>query len=350
MNQLLSFIVVILVLVFFHELGHFLFARLFKMKVEVFSIGMGPEIISRRDKKGTIWRLALIPIGGYIKLLEGKANKDIVGSFESRPIWQRMIMVLAGPAFSILFGWLIFLSSSIIWGKAYIPNYNEVGINKVVVDSPAQKSGLKTGDIITSIVLDDKKYKVNSFYDIYNIIQKSGSNKIKLIVNRNNEELKLFITPKAYTNNKDEIVYRIGVSSPQLLYKKVGFVESFKIANEVSLRAMIAVYNGIIDTFQNGIKSENVGGPIKIANISGQSIDMGIIYFLHFMALLSINLGVLNMIPLPILDGGRIVLLMVEFVIGRPLPDKLINPIMLISVLLMLILFFFILALDLGII
>ena len=113
---------------------------------------------------------------------------------------------------------------------------------------------------------------------------------------------------------------------------------------------MIAVYNGIIDTFQNGIKSENVGGPIKIANISGQSIDMGIIYFLHFMALLSINLGVLNMIPLPILDGGRVVLLMVEFVIGRPLPDKLINPIMLISVLLMLILFFFILALDLGII
>ena len=110
MNQILSFIVVILVLVFFHELGHFLFARLFKMKVEVFSIGMGPEIISRLDIKGTIWRLALIPIGGYIKLLEGKTNKDIVGSFESRPIWQRMIMVLAGPAFSILFGWLIFLS------------------------------------------------------------------------------------------------------------------------------------------------------------------------------------------------------------------------------------------------
>ena len=350
MNQLLAFAIVILVLVFFHELGHFLFARLFKMKVEVFSIGMGPEIISRRDKKGTIWRLALVPIGGYIKVLEGKRNKNTVGSFESCPVWQRMLMVFAGPVFSVLFGWFIFLGSSMIWGKAYIPNYNKVGINKIVVDSPAQKSGLKTGDIITSIISDDKKYKINNFYDMYQIIQKSENNQIKLILNRNNEELKLFIKPKAYTNKKDEVVYRIGVSSHQPSYKKVSFVESLSIANIISLKAMVTVYNGIIDTLKNGINSENVGGPIKIAQISGQSINMGIIYFLHFMALLSINLGILNMIPLPILDGGRIVLLIVEFIIRRPLPDKFINPIMIISVLSMLILFLFILMLDLGVI
>ena len=343
------FSIVIMVLVFFHELGHFLFARVFKMKVDVFSVGMGPEILSKIDKYGTKWRLAIIPIGGYVKVLEGSENKNQQGSLESKPVWQRMIMVFAGPVFSVLLGWIIFFGMFGIWGKPTMADYSQKGINKVVVGSPAEISGLQTGDIITEITSNGKVHKITSFYNMYNAIQQTGEKQSILTVKRAGNDIKIKITPRPYNTEKGDVVYRIGVTAHPLEYKEMTLLDSFSNANDVSIRASLAIYNGIIDMFKNGIDKENVGGPIKIAQMSGQSGDMGLFYLLQFMALLSINLGILNMIPLPILDGGRLVLLTVEGIIRRPLPENLVNPIMAFSVVLMIVLFVFITMVDIGI-
>ncbi|MGB1360721.1 MAG: RIP metalloprotease RseP, partial [Alphaproteobacteria bacterium] len=236
-----------------------------------------------------------------------------------------------------------------VLGKGEMPDYKTVGINKVMPDSPAESSGIKTGDIITKITVSGKDYKINNFQDMFVAVQSAGNKKVTINVKRSNENIKMNITPRAYTGSDGKLYYRIGVSGFPPVYTKTSLIETINMGTSATLLVVRMVYDSVVEMFSNGIETDKMGGPIKIAQMSGQSANMGILKLFEFMALLSINLGILNMIPIPVLDGGRLVLLMAEGVIRRPLPEKLVNPIMAISVIFMLSFFIFMIFVDLGI-
>ena len=340
---ILSFLMLITFLVYFHELGHYLTARLFKVKVEKFSIGFGKPLLQWKSKNGTIWSLGRIPLGGYVKFFEIDNQKNDVFShiknddklFTTIPVFQRMLVVLAGPIFNFILTIFIFASLSFTLGSYKVESI--VGI--VVEGSPADKAGFLVGDKILSM----DNINVSDFNDLRRYVALRGDTDILAKIQRNEAKLKLTIMPERMFE-KDLIggisetgKIGIGLSEPlvitRLEYNFFGAI-TYGYKELISSISMTGYYIGrVIKGEEDG---KQLGSIIKIATISGkvavdainENTPMPIrlrelsIRLLTIGASLSVALGVANLMPIPMLDGGHLVYYGYEAIAGRPLSQK----------------------------
>ncbi len=337
LSYILPFIILILVVVFIHEYGHYYFAKKFGVGVTDFSIGFGKEIFGWNDKSGTRWKICWIPLGGYVKffgdrnvysqadhkeILEKYSEEDQKKLFTLKPLYQRSLIVFGGPLANFLLALVIFFSIYTFVGKDFTPAV----INEVQKDSPAMAGGLKQNDVILEI----DGNKVESIMDVSKFITMSTDEIIDFKVKRSYDELILKIKPNIVPGednlgnklNKRIVGIKLGAYNNEINHVKLGPAKAiYHAAHEVyfvgisSLKYIGAMIFGKADTSQ-------LGGPIRIAKISGQVAEFGVLAFISMMAYISISLGLVNLFPIPMLDGGHLMFYAFEKVLGRPLSQK----------------------------
>jgi regulator of sigma E protease len=328
---LASFAFVIGLLVFVHEMGHYLAARWFGVKADVFSIGFGREMIGWTDRQGTRWKVAWLPLGGYVRFA-GDMNAaseptpawlamppaERNRTFQCKPLWQRAIIVAAGPLINFGFAILIYMGFFMAYGQPMTPPV--AGL--VMPGSPAAMAGIKVNDRLLSV--DD--IAVARFEDIARIVQVRAGEALPITLRRGDELLSLTVTP-ADDPQRDRFgnvfhIGRIGIGQTSPIWQPVPWYRLPDVATrEVghTLGSMVDAI-GQIMTGRRSIKE--MGGPLKIAQYSGQQAARGFESLIMFVALISINLGFINLLPVPMLDGGHLLLYAAEAVIRRPIPPK----------------------------
>ncbi len=325
---ILAFLMNVLIMVVVHEWGHFYIARLCRVKVDVFAIGFGKTIWSRFDKHGTEWKINIFPLGGYVKmfgdvgpasnpdnnLLSSMTEKEKESSFFYKKLWQKALIVFAGPLMNYILAFLVMLSLTIAYGSRETSNK----VAAVEENSPAERSGIIPNDII----LDINNTRVKNFLDIRMILSElQKQTNITVLVNRNGQEISLSVEPISI-KTQEEIRYKIGVIADieQVHYSlgKSILSSAYKIYALNSL-----MIDGIINLLKGNGSKEDLGGPIKIAQISGEAAKSGIEAFLGLLVLLSINLGLVNLLPIPGLDGGHLMYYTFNALAGRPIPQKI---------------------------
>ncbi|MDA8404461.1 MAG: RIP metalloprotease RseP [Desulfobacteraceae bacterium] len=323
MSFAIGLVVVLGVLIFVHEFGHFLCAKASGVGVEKFSLGFGPKILSKTFGR-TEYRLSAIPLGGYVKMVGEQPDEildpaDIPFSFTHKPVWQRMIIVAAGPVFNFLLAIVIFFG--IFWSSGLLMLQPVIG--EVTAGSPAQRAGLLSGDFIKAI--DGKS--VESWSDLSETIMNSGGKSLRLTVRRGGETLTLSVTPAddvmKNVFGEDQHRYIIGVKSTgETITRPLGPVAAFQESLSRTYMICELTVMGIVKVFQGSISPKTIGGPIMIAQMAGEQVQQGFVNFLAFIALISVNLGILNLFPVPVLDGGHLLFFFIEAVIRRPVSLK----------------------------
>ena len=304
-------------LIFFHELGHFTAARFFGVQVDVFSIGFGKKIFSRMIGK-TEWSISAIPLGGYVKM-KGQDDSDPTAvsydpdSYTSKKPWQRIIILLAGPFANFLLAFFLYLAIASIGVPKLLPTVGTVG-----EDTPALQAGLKKGDTILAINLTPVQY----WEDIGKLINSSSAGKLHVLVKRDNERIDLLVKPKVIEDKNifEEPIQRriIGISpSGEQITVKYGIAEGTLYAWEETKKASLLIFKSVQKLVTGAISSDKLGGVITIVDITAQATHAGIVALLFFTALISVNLGVLNLLPIPALDGGHIVFNLYEIIRGK---------------------------------
>ena len=337
LSYILPFIVLILIVVFIHEYGHYYFAKKYGVGVTDFSIGFGQEIFGWNDKSGTRWKICWIPLGGYVKFFGDRNvysqadHKEILEKYNEeeqrklfilKPLYQRTLIVFGGPLANFLLALVIFFFIYTFVGKDFTPAV----INEVQKDSPAMTGGLKQNDIILEI----DGNKVESIMDVSKFITMSTDEIIDFKVKRSYDELILKVKPNIVPGednlgnklNKRIVGIKLGAYNNEINHVKLGPAKAiYHAAHEVyyvgisSLKYIGAMIFGKADTSQ-------LGGPIRIAKISGQVAEFGVLAFISMMAYISISLGLVNLFPIPMLDGGHLMFYAFEKVLGRPLSQK----------------------------
>tara|TARA_B100000029_G_scaffold492695_1_gene554288 strand:- start:649 stop:1755 length:1107 start_codon:yes stop_codon:yes gene_type:complete len=337
MSYIIPFIVLITIVVFIHEYGHYYFARKYGVGVTDFSIGFGKEIFGFKDKNGTRWKFCLIPLGGYVKffgdrnvfsqaeqekILKKYNKEDQKKLFIIKPLYQRSLIVAGGPLANFLLAIVIFSCIYMFVGKDFTP----AKIEEVSVESPAERAGFKKDDIIVSI----DGNKVESILEVSMFINTSSSDKINIKVLRNQKELTLVTEPDiisskdAFGNPVKKRVIGIKISpiNNEFDKRKLGpttaiyySVKEIWFVTKTTMQFIGALFKGKGDTSQ-------LGGPIKIAKISGQVMEFGLLAFLSTVAYISISLGLINLFPIPLLDGGHLMFYLFEKILGRPLKQS----------------------------
>ena len=337
LSYIIPFIVLILIVVFIHEYGHYYFAKKYGVGVTDFSIGFGKEIIGWNDKSGTRWKICWIPLGGYVKffgdrnvfsqadqekLIKKYNEEDRKKLFVLKPLYQRVLIVFGGPLANFLLALVVFFSIYTFVGKDFTP----AAINEVQKDSPAMVGGLKQNDIILEI----DGNKVESIMDVSKFIMMSTDDFIDFKVKRSYDEFIFKIKPDTILGednlgnkiNKRIVGIKLSAYNNEINHVKLGPVKAaYYAAHEVyyvtisSLKYLGAMIFGKADTSQ-------LGGPIRIAKISGQVAEFGFLAFISMMAYISISLGLVNLFPIPMLDGGHLMFYAFEKVLGRPLSQK----------------------------
>ena len=337
LSYIIPFIVLILIVVFIHEYGHYYFAKKYGVGVTDFSIGFGKEIVGWNDKSGTRWKICWIPLGGYVKffgdrnvfsqadqekLIKKYNEEDRKKLFVLKPLYQRVLIVFGGPLANFLLALVIFFSIYTFVGKDFTP----AAINEVQKDSPAMVGGLKQNDIILEI----DGNKVESIMDVSKFIMMSTDDFIDFKVKRSYDEFIFKIKPDTILGednlgnkiNKRIVGIKLSAYNNEINHVKLGPVKAaYYAAHEVyyvtisSLKYLGAMIFGKADTSQ-------LGGPIRIAKISGQVAEFGFLAFISMMAYISISLGLVNLFPIPMLDGGHLMFYAFEKVLGRPLSQK----------------------------
>jgi regulator of sigma E protease len=337
LSYILPFIALIVVVVFIHEYGHYYFAKRFGVGVTDFSIGFGKEMFGWNDKSGTRWKVCLIPLGGYVKffgdrnvysqadndkIIKEYSKEDQDKLFVLKPLYQRSLIVFGGPLANFLLAILIFFSVYTFVGKDFTPAV----INEVQKDSPAMVAGLKDNDVIVSI----DGNKVKSIMEVSKFIMMSTDEIISFTVNRYDEDLTFRVKPNIVDGednlgnkiSKRMVGIKLGAYNNEVNHVKLGPAKAlFYSVNEVyyvstsSLKYIGSMLTGKGDSSQ-------LGGPIRIAKISGQVAEFGILPFISLMAYISISLGLINLFPIPMLDGGHLMFYGIEKLLGRPLSQK----------------------------
>ncbi|MFN3787990.1 MAG: RIP metalloprotease RseP [Sulfurihydrogenibium azorense] len=406
----MAFLIMLGVLITIHELGHFLFARLFGVKVESFSIGFGPPIFKWKGKE-TEYQIALIPLGGYVKMygedsmtepIQGNIDKSAFSdprSFHSKPNWQKMLIAFAGPLFNIVLAIILFIAVYIIGVKepAYLSQPVVVGyveknsiaekvgiqpfdkivkvngkevknwkeftieigmkagknveieilrngsiqkisvilpedmtkqsfgispvlpakVGKVLENSPAAKAGLKEGDIIVGV----NGRPINTWFEFADFMASlKEKQSVNLLVKRDNKIFSIMLEPQY---NEELKKYTIGIA-PKFETVTIQYspIEAVGKTLEKTKDLTVAIYNVVAGLITGEVSFKTLGGPISIAKFSGEALETGVSTFLFAMAFISLQLGYLNLLPIPVLDGGLILILLIETIIRRPLPDK----------------------------
>ncbi|MDA9974829.1 site-2 protease family protein [Candidatus Pelagibacter sp.] len=337
LSYILPFIALIVVVVFIHEYGHYYFAKRFGVGVTDFSIGFGKEMFGWNDKSGTRWKVCVIPLGGYVKffgdrnvysqadnekIIKEYSKEDQDKLFVLKPLYQRALIVFGGPLANFLLAILIFFLVYTFAGKDFTPAV----INEVQKDSPAMVAGLKDNDVVVSI--DDNEVK--SIMEVSKYIMMSTDEFINFTVNRYDQDLTFRVKPNIVEGednlgnkiSKRMVGIKLGAYNNEVNHVKLGPAKAlFYAVNEVyyvstsSLKYIGSMLVGNGDTSQ-------LGGPIRIAKISGQVAEFGILPFISLMAYISISLGLINLFPIPMLDGGHLMFYGIEKVLGRPLSQK----------------------------
>jgi len=328
----LAFALLITVVVFIHELGHYSVGRWCGIGVETFSIGMGKQIWGKTDKYGTLWRVAILPIGGYVKFYgdedpSGKKSevseniKDHM-NFHNKSVWKKIATTAAGPLFNFILAIFIFSIIFFFRGESLVQPY----VGQIVDESPAYNSGLEAGD---EIIYADTK-EILYFNDLRDYVLENPENEIELTVIRDGVEKKIFLTPEVISSKdrfgNDYSSARIGVIGSQnpehIELKKYGLITSiYRGTYETyNLSLKILSYLGKLIAGRESI--DQMGGPIKIIQISGEISNYGIIPLLALIAAISVNLGIINLLPIPVLDGGHLLYYSLEVVRGKPLSQR----------------------------
>ena len=334
---ILPFIILITLVVFIHEYGHYSVARRYGVGVTDFSIGFGKELFGFNDKSGTRWKFCLIPLGGYVKffgdrnvfsqaeqkeLLKQYSKKDQDKLFVTKPIYQRSLVVAAGPFANFLLAIVIFTFIYMFSGKDFTP----AKIDDVQENSPAYISGLQKNDVIFSI----NKSKVKSILDVSTYINMSVEEEVKIVVLRNNKELMFSIKPNIITTKdsfdnsikKKILGIKIVPLYNELNNEKLGPAKALLYAIKETWFVTKSSLDFIFSLFKGKGDTSQLGGPIKIAKITGQVAQHGIIAFLSITAYISISLGLINLFPIPMLDGGHLMFYAFEKILGRPLKQR----------------------------
>jgi len=315
-------IVLLGVLIFVHELGHFIFAKLSKVKVLKFSLGFGPRLLGK-EIGDTDYIISAVPLGGYVKMFgeepgEELKEEDKKWAYNYQPVRKRVAIILAGPVFNLLFAVLLFAIIFSVGMPVLIP---EVG--EVMKDSPAQRAGIMKGDEVIGV--DD--INITQWGELTNIIHNSPDKKINFIIKRGGKILTFPIVPqkKKVPNifGEEKEVGLIGIApSGKTILKKEPIAQAIIKAVEKTYEVMVLTIVGVIKIIQRVIPAKTIGGPILILQMAGRQASQGFIDFFVFMAIISVNLGVLNLLPIPVLDGGHILFLSIEAVKGKPLKEK----------------------------
>jgi regulator of sigma E protease len=337
LSTIIPFLALILVVVFIHEFGHYYFAKKYGVGVTDFSIGFGKEIFGWNDKSGTRWKICWIPLGGYVKffgdrnvfsqadqekIINKYSKEDQDKLFVLKPLYQRALIVLAGPLANFLLAIVIFFSVYTLVGKDFTPAV----INEVQKNSPAMASGLKNNDIIVSI----DNNKVESIMEVSKFIMMSTDEFIDFTVTRSNQILTFKVKPNLIATednlgnkiNKRMVGIKLGAYNNEINHIRLGPTKAiYHAINEVyyvsasSLKYLGSMLTGSGDSSQ-------LGGPIRIAKITGQVAEFGFLPFFSLMAYISISLGLINLFPIPMLDGGHLMFYSFEKILGRPLSQR----------------------------
>jgi regulator of sigma E protease len=334
---ILPFLVLILVVVFVHEYGHYSFAKKYGVGVTDFSIGFGREIFGWNDKSGTRWKICLIPLGGYVKFFGDRNvfsqsdHDEILKKYDAdersklfilKPLYQRSLIVAAGPIANFILASIIFIFIYMFVGKDFTPAV----IDEVQKNSPAQVAGLMKNDIILEIDSNE----VKSLLEVSKFIMMSTSEFIDFKVSRYDKELlfkvkpKIFQTEDSYGNkiNKRMIGIKLSAYNNQINHVKLNPAKATYYSLKEVWFVTISSLKYLGSILAGSGDSSQLGGPIRIAKISGQVAEFGIVPFLSMMAYISISLGLINLFPIPLLDGGHLMFYFFEKILGKPLSQK----------------------------
>jgi regulator of sigma E protease len=324
MSSVFAFVIVLGVLIFFHELGHFLIARVFGVGVETFSLGFGPRILGKKIGI-TDYRISAVPLGGFVKMVgeepDSEVEPDQVGlSFTHKHVFKKILIVAAGPVFNFLLAAVIFFGLFYVYGLMVLKPV----VGKVDEKGPAFSAGLRENDQILSI----NTIAITSWDDMANLIESSNGNDLDISFLRQEEIKSVTVVPELkITKNlfgEDTRRYMIGIaSSGDVFFKKLN---TYQAANEsvgqvykiskLTLISLVKMIQGTISA------KDNLGGPIQIAQMAGKFYNEGVANFISFIAFLSITLAVVNFFPIPVLDGGHILFFLVELITRRPVNIK----------------------------
>lgn len=332
-QNVLPFILVITILVFIHEFGHFWVARKSGVKVEIFSIGFGKELFGFFDKHGTRWKFCLIPMGGYVKMFgdqnaASQTNEHLINSlseeekkvaFPCKSLLTKSAIVAAGPIANYLFSTLIFIFFFTIYGY---PNTDSI-ITDIAPNSPANEAGIIPGDDVIQI----NQKEIHNFNDIKNVMTLNLGNEVDLVINRNGNLIHKSIKPKKIIEQDilghEVTSYKLGIITNHTTLERQNIFMASKLAIKECYNLSITTLKAIGQIIIGKRKTNELGGPIKIAQYSSKSAEQGFESLLWFIALLSVNLGLLNLMPIPVLDGGHLFIYLVEASFGKKIANKI---------------------------
>ena len=324
LTTIVSTIIVLGILIFVHELGHFTLAKKLGVAVLKFSLGFGPKLIGKKIGE-TEYQIAVFPLGGFVKTLgedpkEEVKEEDRRRSFWAQPVWKRALIVSAGPFFNLFFAAVLFSSINLFVG---IPSPLSSKIGEVSQGFPAESAGLKKGDVVLSIDGEE----VSKWDELSQIIRKSNGKELLIKIKRDGETLEVKVIPKLSTQKNlfgEEIkTYVIGIQPHEevsvqkanpIVALGTGFFQTWEFTKLTVI--------GVVKLIQRVVPATEIGSPIMIAKLAGEQAKRGVSNLVIFMAIISINLGLLNLFPIPILDGGYLLFLGMEAVLRRPLSTK----------------------------
>ncbi|MFO7294570.1 MAG: RIP metalloprotease RseP [Clostridia bacterium] len=315
MLTILVALIFLSLLVMVHEVGHFLAGRFVGIHPEEFSIGMGPKLLGF-SRKGTRFSVRALPIGGYVKFLGEDEKSDDERAFSNASVWKRMAVIVAGPTMNILLAVVLLAAFYMGYGV-----YEEVPeILEVVENSPAERAGLLPGDSI--IKVDDISVEGmearEAVETIRNAIRQKGSNELKIVVRRNGKDINIKVVPE-YNEESDS--YVIGIVFGRI--RRYGLIQATGMAFNSVGKLTLMMVDALRGLIFKGQGLNEVMGPVGIVSEIGKAVEAGMQQLLLLAVMISLNLGIINLIPFPALDGGRIALLLVEGVRGKPLePEK----------------------------
>jgi regulator of sigma E protease len=335
-GYLVPFLFVLSLVVFFHELGHFLVGRLCGVRILVFSIGFGPEIAGFNDRHGTRWKISAIPLGGYVKFfgdenaasvpdgtrLEAMSPGDRAQSFFFQPVPKRAAIVAAGPIANFILAIVIFAGIFMVYGKQTMSSR----VDAVQADSAAAAAGFQPGDVVVAI----NGQAIDNFSDMQRVVSESAGETLDIKVERKGAELVLQAKP-ALKEVKDNFgnVHRIGIlgisrsmAAEDLKYQPVSPPRAVVMGAQETWFVIDRTLSYIGGVIVGREAADQLGGPIRIAQISGQVATIGFVALIHLAAVLSVSIGLLNLFPIPLLDGGHLLFYSIEAMRGRPLSER----------------------------
>ena len=331
-----AFLFVLTVVIFVHELGHFLVARWCGVRVKTFSIGFGKEIFGFNDRYGTRWRLAWVPLGGYVKFLDDENGASVPsreavqrmspaereGAFQTKPLASRAAIVAAGPIANFLLAILVFAVTFTFVGV----NVTAPRVDELVADGAAARAGFKAGDLIVSI----DGQKIEAFADMQRIVSASADNELNFGVDRSGVLLNIKATPeRREISDRFGNKLKVGVigikrnaTQQEWQFKQYGPVEAVGLAVKESYYIVSRTLGYLYDVATRRESGDQLGGPLRIADISGQVASLGFLALINLTAVLSVSIGLINLFPIPLLDGGHLMFYAIEAVRGRPLSER----------------------------